>query len=454
MRLVVERDTPRTLLEQLIRQRDQTVAEAAQEFGSVANQIGEAATLSPRHLRRLMSGDADNAYPSTRRVAQQLWGAPFEDLVGPARTQCPPVPVVSAEWLPHHAPTVDVVARGKPAGPALMEELELAAEESARFVRHARGVVSQEVLEQLEADVIFLAEQYMRRSPYAMFRPLAELRREVFSMLDGHPRPEQAKELYRIAGQVSALLAHLSSDLGHAYGVETHTRTALICADLSGVDQLRGYARWVQAQVAYWQGDYRRSADLSREGQMYVRGGSDLLRLTSQEARSLAALGDEQETGRALRVAADARAEAAGEIPAPGAFYFAPGKAAYYAAEAHLALGGPDHLYQAVGDARESLELFGSTPGSSAELVAAAQLDLVTAHVALDDLDSGAAQLADVLQLPAESRTVPVIERSTKIGRALRTGRYANSRIAAELRDQLEQFVAYPAARDLPELSG
>ncbi|GAB3830986.1 hypothetical protein [Kribbella italica] len=76
----------------------------------------------------------------------------------------------------------------------------------------------------------------------------------------------------------------------------------------------------------------------------------------------------------------------------------------------------------------------------------------MTAHVGLDDLDSGAAGLAEVLQLPAASRTVPVIERSTKIGATLNTGRYADSRVAAELRDQLDQFVAYPAARELPRL--
>jgi hypothetical protein len=225
-----------------------------------------------------------------------------------------------------------------------------------------------------------------------------------------------------------------------------------MCADLSGDDRQRAYIRWVQSQVAYWQGNHHRSAELAREGQRYAAAGGGMLRLASQEARALAAIGGEHETNRALQLAATARTEALDQIPDPGVFYFSPGKAAYYAAEAHLALGGQIHLRQAVADAQESLELFDAGHGRSPELVAAAQLDLVTAHIALDDLDSGSAHLATVLRLPAESRTVPVIERSTKIASALTIGPYADSRTAGDLRDQLDQFCAYPAARELPQL--
>lgn len=177
-----------------------------------------------------------------------------------------------------------------------------------------------------------------------------------------------------------------------------------------------------------------------------------MLRLASQEARALAALGDVHGTDAALLTAGSALEVAVDQQPAPGVFYFAPGKAAYYSAEAHLALGGPDRLRSAVVDAEKSLALFDSGHGSSPELIAAAQLDLVTAHIGLNDLDSGAEHLAAVLQLPVESRTVPVVERTAKIARSLRRGAFLESRPASELRDQLDQFVAYPAARELPQL--
>ncbi|MFD3407013.1 hypothetical protein ACFWUU_40395 [Kribbella sp. NPDC058693] len=450
----MERKLPRTRLGQLLEQRNQTIEEAAQEFEAAAVSAGEGATLTPRNLRRWLTGEVKTAHASSRRVALRVWGEPFEVLVGPPWTEVREVaPAAPALRRPPEVPPMGGAGQLEfPAGPAsVFEELAMTADESARFVRRARQV-SPEVLEQLDADVVHLAEQYMRRAPFAMFKPLAELRRDVFGLLDGHTRPEQSRELYRVAGLVSALLAHLSSDLGFAYGVETHTRTALICADLCGDSSQRAYVHWVQAQVEYWQKDYRRSAEYARQGQLYATAAGDQLRLVSQEARALAALGDERETSRVLQVAAEARERAVSERPGRGVFHFAPGKAAYYAAEAHLALGGQQHLRQAARDAQESLDLFDAAPGGSPELVAAAQLDLVTAHVALEDLDSGAEQLAQVLRLPVESRTVPVIERAGKIRRTLTGDTYADSRTAAELRDQLEQFLAYPAARELPQL--
>jgi len=439
------------LLEQLIQNRDLTVDEAAREFEALAAQLGEAATMSSRQLRRWMSGGVESAHPSSRRVAHKLWGYPFAQLIGSPPQPRPPDVVASSVEIP--APD-DVVAVNSAAPAAsLSEELRMAADESARFVRRAGAVLTSEAVDQMESDVVWLAEQYLRRSPYAMFRPLAMLRREIFGFIDGHPRPEHARELYRLAGLLSAMLAHLSSDFGDSYGVENHSRTAWMCADRCGDDRQRGYIRWVQAQLAYWQGNHERSAELAREGQAYA-AADGMLRLVSQEARALAALGNETATSDGLRRAADARESAVDRASAPGVLHFAPGKAAYYAAEAHIALGGDAHLRRAVVDAQASLDLFEASGERSPELVAAAQLDLVAAYVELKDLDSGNEQLAAVLDLPAESRTMPVIERTRRISSALSVGPFSGSRSAARTREQLEQFCAYPAARELPQLPG
>ena len=72
-------------------------------------------------------------------------------------------------------------------------------EESARFVRGARGAVDDDVLDQLDADVRRLAAEYVSRPPITLFRPLSELRHEVFEMLDHrqHPAVELLTDLYR-----------------------------------------------------------------------------------------------------------------------------------------------------------------------------------------------------------------------------------------------------------------
>jgi hypothetical protein len=337
-------------------------------------------------------------------------------------------------------------------------------EESARFVRGARGAVDDDVLDQLTADVRRLAADYISRPPIAVYRPLAELRHEVFELLDQRQRPAVLAPLYGIAGRLCALLAHASGDLGHRYASETHTRTAWLCADLAEDDGLRSFVRWVQSNAAYWAGDHRRAAQVAQAGQRHATTGSSLLRLASQEARAWAAAGDAREVERALATAAAAaERQAAGagsgdgrdDADEAGVFRFDPGKAAYYASEVRLSLGGEPNARLAVRDAEESLRLFADGPDEqrAPEFVAAAQLDLTGAHLALGALDGAAEQLRAVLRLPVESRTTPIIGRVASVGETLTSARFARSPVTAELVDELAVFRAYPAQHELPEVA-
>jgi hypothetical protein len=325
-------------------------------------------------------------------------------------------------------------------------------EESARFVRGTSGGVNHEVLDQLGADVGQLAVDYLARPPLTLFRPLSRLRGEVFDMLDRRQRPGLLPPLYAVAGRLCALLAHASADLGHGYAAETHTRTAWLCADLADDDSLRAYVRWVQSNVAFWEGDYRKAAQIAGSGQQYATKGSNLLRLASQEARAWAACGATAEVEQALALAERARERPITDDQA-GVFRFDPGKAAYYASEVRLALGGTANAHLAVQNANESLELFEQAPlhQQSPEFVAAARLDLANAHLALADLDAAAGQLRIVLKLPVESRTEPIVGRVTAAGETLRSPRFTHSGLALELRDEISLFRAYPARRDLSE---
>lgn len=59
---------PRTLLEKLIKERDETYEERAQAFERLSRELGETATMSVRHLQRLAAGErsAMHATPTTR----------------------------------------------------------------------------------------------------------------------------------------------------------------------------------------------------------------------------------------------------------------------------------------------------------------------------------------------------------------------------------------------------
>jgi hypothetical protein len=137
-----------------------------------------------------------------------------------------------------------------------------------------------------------------------------------------------------------------------------------------------------------------------------------------------------------------------------GVFYFAPGKAAYYASEVRLSLGGEANFRLAATAAEEALELLAAAPEreQSVELIAAAQLDLIAAQLALNDLDGANAHAQTVLQLPSENRTVPIIGRMAKINQTLADEAFENVTSASDLREQIAMFCAYPAARELPQL--
>lgn len=440
----MERPEPRTLLERLVQQGDRTLEELCEDFERCARHNNEReATLSVRQLGRWMAGAVDNARPASRRIARQLWGHDFKKLLGPPDVST--IVVISKQEVQQEIGILPV---------PLQEEVVMAAEESARFVRRAGVAVTQEVLEQLDADVKLLAIEYRLRPVYASFRPLAGLRRDVFDMIDRHPRPTQLADLYRVASQLSALLAHVSFGIGQPYAADSHARTALLCADLAGDETLHAFIRWVQSNVAYWRGDYQDAADLAHSAQRVAGQGNDLLRLASQEARALAATGNEREAIRALEVATNARDHATEGARLPGVFYLSPGVAAYNASDARLSLGGEANARLAAAAAQEALDLFDSSEsGQGPGNVASAQLDLVAAQLALNNLDGASVHAQAVLQLPSECRTVPVIGRMAKINHTLAGEAFKNVTLASDLREQIAVFSAYPAARDLPELT-
>jgi len=147
----VERPAPRTLLEQLIQHSDRTVEEHCRDFDSCARRLGERATVSPRQLSRWMAGEVRTARPSARRVARRLWGHDFAVLARPpaeATAVVVPAPVNGEGHTGSEhrsdAPPLDAI---------LQEELDMAAEESARFARYAGTELTSTALEQLDADV-------------------------------------------------------------------------------------------------------------------------------------------------------------------------------------------------------------------------------------------------------------------------------------------------------------
>lgn len=419
----------RTVLEALIRKADpsigyRSIPEWCVHFNDVAKQLGESATLSDRQLRRWMAGDVLDARPSARRVAQRVWKLAFEALVSPPGM---------GGGLP------DAVGS---ALDELNQEIAMSTEDSARWVKRGAGGVDENVLDQLHADVRHFAADYLTKAPLELIPGLTRMRRDVFDLLDTRQRPRFLPDLYLVAGQVCALLAHACADLGRSYDADTHARSAWFAADFAEDQHLRAYVRWVQANVAYWAGDYRRAAQYAESGLTDMTDPSTQLRLASQLARAQAARSDERAALAALDIAMDALTRVHPVDAEPGVMWFDPGKARYYAAEVHLALGGRQHGRLALQQAEAALEVF--TDMSPPEFIAAAELDAARAHLSLGDLDAASARITRVLDLPVELRTTPIVERVVKAA-AQMSAISATTRAARELPDRINLFTTYTA---------
>ncbi|MCA2221897.1 hypothetical protein [Nonomuraea aurantiaca] len=178
-----------------------------------------------------------------------------------------------------------------------------------------------------------------------------------------------------------------------------------------------------------------------------------MLRLTSHEARALAAVRDPHEFPAAIAASRDAR-DRLSTADEPGVFHFSRGKAAYYASEAYCAMGEADDLREATRQAQQAIQFLTADPSASgAELLAAARIDLAAAHLASGEVDGFADELDPVLSIAPEHRTVPVIQRVRRIGDELAP--HAHGRLALELRERIDLFTAHravpPSRPALPE---
>jgi hypothetical protein len=331
-------------------------------------------------------------------------------------------------------------ARGLP----IREEVIMAADESAQFRRwSATTNVDDDVLDQMTADVAEAARRYQIDPPATIFSSLLGPRDDVFTLITGRQQPRHTAGLYKIAGQMCALLALATFDLGYPHAANTHVRTALHCAEVSGHTPLRSFIRWVQSNMAYWDGRYDEAAQLV-ESALPDATGTALWRLTSQLARINAARRQPSDVSRALALAATAPTERTPDEP--GILGFDAGTAAYYSSEAHCALGGTDHLDAAVDLARTAVDEFSAEPRPKALYIVAARFDLALAHLGRGDLDAVSEHLAPVLRsTDAEYRIVPGISRARSLNTLLAKRPDLASSALAALRDELTEFCTHPA---------
>ncbi|MFJ1745094.1 XRE family transcriptional regulator [Streptomyces sp. NPDC088116] len=322
--------------------------------------------------------------------------------------------------------------------------------EFARFV--AQRNVDEFVVEQVEIDVARLARAYVSHPLLELYAEIKRLRDGAFELLRGRQRSRHTADLYVAASRLCGLSAHVCLDLGDYDSAATHARTARACAETAGHEGMLAWVRAVESLIAYWTGRYEQAARLAQAGRQHRAGGSIGARLASLEARALAIVGNWAGAEAALEAAERSREVMPCHDDVPGIFSFPAAKQFAYAGTTHLALGGREHVQQAIVSADTAIRLYRGVEDDDQSVgdLFAAHVDLARGHLLLGDLDGTEAMLGFVLDSPSECMSASVVRRLTALGRESGGPQYGGAAQAARLRERLQHtavLAALPAAR-------
>ncbi|WP_405536705.1 XRE family transcriptional regulator [Streptomyces sp. NBC_00075] len=336
------------------------------------------------------------------------------------------------------------IATTAPVEPSGNEVVRLAADESATWAQWAEASnVGDIALEQLMADVQALASDYLVSNPLSLFVRTRALRDRVFRLLEGHQYPRQVADLYVAAGYLCGLLAWTSSDLGRLQDADTQGRTAWLCAELAGNNDLRAWVLSTRSKVAFWDGRLRDAVNYARRGATCRPSGTVSVLLACQEADAWSRLGAEREALGALSRAAEARDTLRGEDEVGGIFACQPARQENYAAAVQLRIGRPVDALRAADGA---LALLKAQPVRAYGTEAQIHISKASAHLSTGEAEGAFEALAPVLALPPDHRLEPVARRvgelSADVGRAPATG-------SVGLRTAIEEFCLDSAPRHI-----
>ena len=416
-------DVARTQLEYLLWREERSYSEMAAQFEAVARSLGEQATITDRHLRRLASGERQSATPVTRRVFQAMFGQPLDVLLGPWRGESPV------------AGTVALNDR---------EMLEMAANRARKFTLTAQSNLTGEGMDQIHDDVAALATAYQQRPLTEILPQLIQVQDDLFTLLEGHQPPAYTRRLLLLTSVVSGLLGKSSHDLGDPHAALTQARTAYLCADQADHNGMRAWIRGIQSLVAYWAGRHHEAVRYAQQGAQVAATSTASIWLPVGEARAWAALGNSAAARAAIERAEDgwARVQPDEVDELGGICTFSRARQLYYAADALAWLpseaeAAEQYSMEAVAaysDTTAPEWAFGDSAGSSC--------DLAVARVMRGEIAGASEALQPVLGLPPEQRINGIVASVKHVHRALTT--LPRSAETTELQEQIEMFARTP----------
>ena len=284
----------------------------------------------------------------------------------------------------------------------------------------AAGGVAAGMIDELRSEVGRLAVDYVHAPLWSIFEDLVTTRDLVFGLLDQRQRPDDAHELYLLAGATCLLLAHASHNIGNRPAAFIQLRGASTCAALAGCDALSAWCMGTEALINDGLARPDAAIEKATEGLRFRACGESHAMLAGVKARALARLGDRPGALAAvaqlegLRERDDVRDYMCG---LGGVLSFPPAKQAYY-------LGSVYGLLEIHGEAerhaRAAIRAYETGPPEARSYgdEALARLDVVNARLSAGDVDGGQEALADVLAIPDQFRIrqlEPAMDRTRRL---------------------------------------
>lgn len=330
--------SPRTLLEQLIREREQTYEEQVKAFVELARRLDEPATMTVRHLQRLASGErsGERATPSTRRVMREFYGRGLDELLGPPAAPAAPV---AALPVPRQAPdldldqlvtltdnadalaqlTVDVLA--DPLGPAKSDVVpEVWQATVVRWLLQPAPCTpsagSRGPLRQVDIEVVRSATRMLAGWDYQFGGGRSRMLVAQCLATEALPLARQAssaswlgREYLSAVAALARLAGWSAYDIGSHGTAQRYLALALNLALEADDRALGGRILAGMSHQANYLGQHQRAVELARAAHEGSRGHATPTALSlfhAMEARALAALGDETRCAQALTRAEEA----------------------------------------------------------------------------------------------------------------------------------------------------
>lgn len=431
-----------TLLRQIVDERGWTYADFNDAYRIAAAWLYERAT--DPDLRNLLRG-AEVAEMTYRR-----WTA------GRVLTPARPAPQVLEHMFPGFtlrqlmsAPPDDS-GRARPTQVIDESELQMTARDAAA---HAGDAASQAVpdisIDQLEEDVVVLAQTYGRTPPFEVYRRAKELLAIAQEMLDRTQIPRQRGRAYLAAGQSAAILAAGCFDLGALGPSAQLARTAALYGQVIEHGPLQAFAHGALALRAYWEGRPSEAVRLVHTAQRFTGlGDTAVTRLAVIEARAYGHLGNGAAATEAIRASLEVGTGRRDELhdDVGGEFGFPLDRVAMSNATTFLLLRNAEGAEES---ADQALTLLKAKPADQRPMLITSQaaVDLAHARLMRRELDGAIESLEPVFLVPTEWRGAGVLERIGSVRAELTHPDFQNSPEAAALGERIEDFcrIAAPA---------